>query len=415
MHKEMNDFIYHNPVKIIFGKQKIEELAHLIPADKKVLILYGGGSVKRFGTLDRVKKALPQKEVGEFGGIEPNPTFETCMKAVDKILTENYDYLLAVGGGSVIDAVKFIAAAATFEGNPIDIFAKGVGQGQPIKSALPFGTILTLPATSSEMNNTSVISFKEKKAKVSFSDPHVFPVFSILEPELTYTLPKRQLSNGVADAFVHILEQYLTYPVGGMVQDEFAESLLRILIDIGPEVVQEDNHDYTIRANFMWTVTIALNRLLSAGVPGDWSTHALGHEITVLNNTDHARSLSALVPAMMVVRHEAKWDKLIQYAEKVWHVSEGSDEEKVEEAIKRTAAFFKSIDMPIKLDEVGVSKEDIDTLVSQLEARGNVAISERGDQTLDVSRSIYEKALDPNFYPDGEEPAFTGIINPNEE
>ena len=415
MTKEINDFTFYNPVTILFGKQKIEALPDLIPADKNVLILYGGGSVKRFGTLDRVKKALPHKKVGEFGGIEPNPTFETCMKAVEKIQTEQYDYLLAVGGGSVIDAVKFIAAAATFEGNPIDIFAKGVGKGQPITSALPFGTILTLPATSSEMNSTSVISFKEKKAKVSFSDPHVFPVFSILEPELTYTLPKRQLANGVGDAFVHILEQYLTYPVGGMVQDEFAEGLLRILIDIGPRVVDETHHDYNLRANFMWTVTIALNRLLSVGVPGDWSAHALGHEITVLNNTDHARSLSALVPAMMVVRHKEKWDKLVQYAEKVWHVTTGSEEQKVEEAIKRTASFFQSIGMPVKLNEVGVTQEDVDTLVSQLEAHGQVAISERGHQTLDVSRSIYEKALDPDFHPAGDEPPFSGLINPTKE
>lgn len=413
MTKEISNFTFYNPVKVLFGKQQVEQLATLIPKEKNVLILYGGGSVKRFGTLDRVKAALENEVVGEFGGIEANPTYETCMKAVEAIKEGQYDFLLAVGGGSVIDAVKYIAASAEFDGDPIDIFGKGVGKGLPIHSALPFGTVLTLPATASEMNSTSVISFKEKKAKVSFSHPLVFPQFSILEPELTYTLPRRQLANGLTDAFMHILEQYLTYPVGGMVQDEFAEGLLRVLINIGPDVANEDNHDYNLRANFMWTATLALNRILSPGVPGDWSIHALGHEITVLNNTDHARSLSALLPAVMIVRHEEKWDKLVQYAENVWHITEGSEEEKVEEAIRQTVAYLKSIDMPVTLSEVGVKAEDIDGLVDQLEARGNTAIGERGTQTLDVSRAIYEKALDLNFEDDGSDSPFLGVIDPS--
>ena len=397
MVKAMSDFVYYNPVKILFGKNKIEELGALVPDGKKVLIIYGGGSVKRFGTLDRVKEALKDHIVGEFGGIEANPTFETCMKAVDYYKEGRYDYILAVGGGSVIDGTKFIAAAIAFDGDPKDIFGKGVGRGLPVESAVPFGTVLTLPATASEMNDTSVITFKEEKAKISFSSWKVFPQFSILEPELTYTLPKRQLANGITDAFVHIIEQYLTYPVNGMVQDEFAEGLLRILIDIGPDVVDEDNHDYTLRSNYMWTATLALNRILSRGVPGDWSTHGLGHEITVLNHTDHARSLSALLPAVMMVRKLKKWDKLVQYAEKVWGITDGSEEAKIDAAILKTVAFFKSLDMPTNLSEVGVEESDIDTLVAQLEAHGNDAISERGDQTLDVSREIYQKALKLDF------------------
>ncbi|MCD8505980.1 MAG: iron-containing alcohol dehydrogenase [Alkalibacterium thalassium] len=397
MKPEISDFTFYNPVKILFGRNKIEQLDKHIPSDKKVLILYGGGSVKRFGTLDRVKQALSHETVGEFGGIEANPTFETSMQAVELIKEEGYDYLLAVGGGSVIDGVKFIAAAAEFDGDPSDIFGKGVGAGKPVQSALPFGTILTLPATGTEMNETSVISFKEKKAKVSFSSWEVFPKFSVLEPELTYTLPKRQLANGITDSFIHILEQYLTYPVGGKVQDEFAEGLLRILIEIGPDVIDESKHDYNLRANFMWTATLALNRLLSRGVPGDWSTHALGHEITVLNNTDHARTLSAIMPAVMTVRKLKKWDKLVQYAEKVWGISDGTEEEKIDAAILKTIIFFKSIDMPVNLSEVNVQEEDIDTLVSQLEAHGNDSISERGDQTLAVSREIYRTALHKNY------------------
>lgn len=397
MTSEISDFTFYNPVKIVFGQNKIEQLSKHIPSDKKVLILYGGGSVKRFGTLERVQTALSNYETGEFGGIEANPTYETCMKAVAEIKEKQYDYLLAVGGGSVIDGVKFIAAAAEFDGDPIDIFGKGVGSGEPVKSAMPFGTILTLPATGSEMNETSVISFPEQKAKVSFSNQSVFPRFSILEPELTYTLPKRQLANGITDSFIHILEQYLTYPVGGMVQDEFAEGLLRILIKIGPDVVDETNHDYNLRANFMWTATLALNRLLSRGVPGDWSTHALGHEITVLNHTDHARSLSAIMPAVMMVRKLKKWDKLVQYAENVWGITNGSEEEKIDAAILKTVIFFKSIDMPVNLSQVDVKEEDINTLVGQLEKHGNDAISERGDQTLDVSREIYRQALLKDF------------------
>lgn len=397
MEKAMSDFVYYNPVKVLFGKNKISELGALIPDGKKVLITYGGGSVKRFGTLDRVKEALQHHIVGEFGGIEANPTYATCMKAVEQFKEGRYDYLLAVGGGSVIDGTKFIAAAIEFDGDPKDIFGKGVGKGLPIESAVPFGTVLTLPATASEMNETSVITFKEEKAKISFSSKHVFPEFSILEPELTYTLPKRQLANGITDAFVHVIEQYLTYPVNGMVQDEFAEGLLRVLIEIGPDVIDEDNHDYALRSNYMWTATLALNRLISRGVPGDWSTHGLGHEITVLNNTDHARSLSAILPAVMVVRKLKKWDKLVQYAEKVWGITEGTEEAKIDAAILKTVAFLKSIDMPTNLAEVDVKESDIDILVKQLEEHGNEAISERGDQTLDVSREIYRKALDLDF------------------
>lgn len=397
MQKEVANFTFFNPVRIEFGKDRIKELPYLIPQGKKVLITYGGGSVKRFKTLNRVREALSDFETGEFGGIEANPTFETCMDAVKKIKREKFDFLLAVGGGSVIDGTKFIAAAAEFKGNPIDIFSGGIGKGLPIESALPIGTILTLPATGSEMNETSVISFKEKEAKLSFKNWNVYPKFSILEPELTYTLPKRQLANGITDAFVHVIEQYLTYPVGAKIQDKFAESVLKTLIEIGPDVIKEDYHDYTTRANFMWAATIALNRSLSVGVPGDWSTHALGHELTVLNGTDHARTLSSILPTVMLVRREQKYDKLVQYAEEVWGIKEGNKDTKIDAALLKTVAFLKSIDMPVSLSEIHVSEEDIDTLIHQLEKHGRTAISERGDQTLEVSRAIYQKALVNNF------------------
>lgn len=397
MKHEISDFNFYNPVRIAFGKDRIKDLPRLIPEGKKVLITYGGGSVNRFGTLERVKNALVDYEIGEFGGIEANPTYETCIKAVDLIKQENYDFLLAVGGGSVIDGTKFIAAAAEFEGNPMDIFGGGIGRKLPVKSALPFGTVLTLPATASEMNATSVITFKEQQAKISFSSSKVFPQFSILEPELTYTLPKRQLANGISDAFVHTIENYLTYPVGGMIQDRFSEGLLKTLIEIGPDVIDEENHDYNLRANFMWSASIALNGWLSVGVPGDWSTHALGHEITVLNDTDHARSLTAVLPATMYVRRDEKREKLIQYAERVFEITEGSDEEKVMGAIQKTVDFFKSIEMPTTISEVGVKEEDIAFLVDQLEKHGKVNISEHGNQTAKVHREIYKAALTNSF------------------
>lgn len=393
MQNNISNFTYFNPTKVVFGKNQISALDQLIPSNKKVLITYGGGSVKKFGTLDRVKQSLGDRVYGEFGGIEANPTFETAMKAVELVKKEGYDFLLAVGGGSVIDATKFIVAAAEFEGNPINIFGSGIGTSEPIKSALPFGTILTLPATGSEMNAGSVITFKEKQAKVSFGSEKVFPVFSILEPELTYTLPKRQLANGVIDAFVHIMEQYLTFPVGAMVQDRFSEGLLQTLIEIGPDVIDETNKNYNLRANFMWTATNALNGTLSPGVPQDWASHDLGHEITALYHIDHARTLSIVLPALLTIRKNEKHDKLLQYAERVWQIAEGTDEEKVAGAIEKTKEFFARLGAPTSFKDIDLGEEVIDILVAQLEKHKKIALSERKDQTIEISRKIYQAAL----------------------
>jgi len=391
---KVNNFTFYNPTKILFGEGNIENLADHIPKNKKVLIIYGGGSVQRFGTLDKVKSALADYQVGEFSGIEPNPTFETAMKAVEKVKEENYDFLLAVGGGSVIDGTKFIAAAAKFDGDPTDIFGKGIGAGETVTDALPLGTVLTLPATGSEMNGTSVITFKDKKAKVSFKTPMVNPVFSILDPTLTYTLPKRQLANGISDAFSHVFEQYMTYPVGAKIPDRFSEGVMRTLIEIAPDVVNEDKHDYNTRANYMWAATVALNGWLGTGVPQDWATHSLGHEITALNNTDHARSLTAVLPSLMLIRKEEKREKLIQYGKEVWGLTGLDDDAIINEAINKTKDFFKSIDMPVSLKQIGIERRDIDQLVSQLETHENINISERKDQTAEISRKIYEEALE---------------------
>lgn len=389
----IGNFEFYNPTKIYFGKDQIKHVANEIAANSKVLILYGGGSVKRLGTFDRVVQALGNREWDEFGGIEANPVFDTLMKAVDKVKAEDFDYLLAVGGGSVIDGTKFVAAAVKFEGNPIDIFGKGIGEGTPVTEALPFGSILTLPATASEMNGTSVVTFPEQEAKVSFASTAVYPQFSVLEPELTYTLPKKQLANGLSDAYIHVMENYLAYPVDAKVQDRMMEGLLLTLIEESAAYVNEDEENYASNANVMWSATNALNGYTAPGVPTDWSVHKLGHEITVLNGTDHARTLTPILIATMKIRKQQKWDKLLQYAERVWELVDGSEEERVDAAIEKTTEFFQSIEMPVTLGEINVKESDIAYLVSQLEKHEQINISERGDQTAEISREIYLAAL----------------------
>ncbi len=385
----MQNFQFCNPTNIVFGTDTIGKLAELVPAAARVLILFGGSSAKKNGTLDQVKKALGTRVVQEFGGIEPNPTYETLIKAVEQIRQEKLDFLLAVGGGSVIDGTKFVAAAVPFEGDPWGIMEK---RGQKVASALPFGTVLTLPATGSEMNCGAVITRKATQAKLVFANPQVYPRFSILDPTTTYTLPQRQVANGVVDAFVHTAEQYLTYPAQGMVQDRFAEGLLQTLIEIGPKALANPQ-DYDIRANLMWVATLALNGLIGVGVPQDWSTHMIGHELTALHGIDHARTLAIILPASLQVRRESKRGKLLQYAERVWQLTDGSEDQRMDGAIQQTRDFFESLGIATRLSDYGLGAEAIDPIVAQLEAHGMTKLGERGDVTLDVSRRILEMAL----------------------
>lgn len=384
----MQKFDFYNPTRIVFGKGRSGELDKLIPSASRVLVLFGGGSVRQNGTLSEVKSALGGRHVVEFGGIEPNPVFETLLQAVDVVRAEKIDFLLAVGGGSVLDGSKFVAAASLFEGNPRDILMKF---GRNIKRALPLGTVLTLPATGSEMNNGGVITIRAEGAKLSFSSPLVFPQFSLLDPERTYTLPERQLANGVVDAFVHVLEQYLTTCSGAHVQDRFAEGLLLTLIEYGPEAVH--NKDYMARANLMWTATMALNGLIGAGVVQDWSTHMIGHELTAKYGIDHARTLAVILPAMLQVRREAKRGKLLQYAERVWGISMGSENERIDAAIAKTREFFEGLGVSTRLSAYGIGAEAIPEILGQLEAHGMIAMGERREVTLDVSRAVLEKSL----------------------
>ena len=390
----MLNFDYQNPTRIIFGQGSTSKLSRSVPPKARVLVLYGGGSVRRNGTLDDVLAALQQdgeRHVAEFSGIEPNPTFETLMRAVQQVHEEQIDFLLAMGGGSVIDGTKFVAAAARLPASE-DAWSILESRGRVIKDALPFGAVLTLPATGSEMNAGGVVTRAATHDKISFSSRLLYPQFSILDPVRTYTLPTRQVANGVVDAFVHTMEQYLTYPVDARVQDRFAEGLLRTLVEIGPDAVARPE-DYDTRANLVWSATMALNGLIGAGVPQDWATHMIGHELTALHGIDHGRTLAIVLPAVMEVRREAKRDKLLQYAERVWDIRDGDADARIDAAIARTRAFFESLGVPTRLGDYQLGADAIDPLVAALEKHGMTQLGEKQDITPDVSRQILQAAL----------------------
>lgn len=385
----MDNFEFYNPVKINFGKETIAQLATEVPQGSKVLIVYGGGSIKKNGVYEQVKSALKSFEVLEFGGIEANPTYETCMKAVEVIKQKGINFIVAVGGGSVIDGTKFIAAAAKFSGEPWDILEKWA----PVTEAIPYGTVLTLPATGSEMNMGSVISKKETQDKLFFKSPLVYPRFSILDPEVTYSLPERQVANGVIDAFVHTMEQYLTYPAQAPIQDGFSEVILKTLIEDGPKALSSPK-DYDVRATVMWSATMALNGLIGVGVPQDWATHMIGHELTALYGLDHAVTLAIILPVVMDYKKEQKREKILRYAKEVLGITKGNNDQIVDEAIAKTREFFESMGVKTRLSQYeGISKTDIPRLVEKLEEHGRLQLGEHLDIDLEDSRSILEKAF----------------------
>ncbi|EKK4080106.1 alcohol dehydrogenase [Cronobacter dublinensis] len=386
----MNNFNLHNPTHIAFGKGAISELRSLIPADSRVLITYGGGSVKKTGVLDQVYSALNGLDVLEFGGIEPNPSYETLMNAVELVRKEKVTFLLAVGGGSVLDGTKFIAAAAhyTAASDPWHILET---RGSDITDAIPMGSVLTLPATGSESNKGAVVSRRATGDKQAFHSPFVQPRFAILDPVYTYTLPPRQVANGVVDAFVHTVEQYVTYPVNAKIQDRFAEGILLTLIEEGPKALEEPEN-YDVRANLMWAATQALNGLIGAGVPQDWATHMLGHELTAMHGLDHAQTLAVVLPALWNEKRNEKRAKLLQYAGRVWNITEGSDDERIDAAIAATRRFFETMGAPTRLSDYGLDGSSIPALLAKLEEHGLTALGEHQDITLDVSRRIYEAA-----------------------
>lgn len=386
----MNNFLLHTPTRILFGQGQIAHLAAEIPADSKVLITFGGGSVKKNGVLDQVYSALAGRNVQEFSGIEPNPTYETLMKAVEIVRAENIDFLLAAGGGSVVDGTKFIAAAANYtaDQDPWHIL-KTVGSN--VASAVPMGCVLTLPATGSESNSGAVITRKSSGDKQHFFSPYVQPQFAVLDPVVTYSLPPRQIANGVVDAFVHTLEQYLTYPVDAKVQDRFAEGLLLTLLEEGPRALAEPEN-YAVRANVMWSATMALNGLIGAGVPQDWATHMLGHELTAMHDLDHAQTLAIVLPALLVEKKAQKRAKLLQYAERVWGLREGSEDSRIDAAIAATREFFEKMGVPTRLSDYQLDGSSIPALIDKLHQHGMTALGEHQDITLEVSQRIYQAA-----------------------
>lgn len=384
----MYNFEYQNPVKIIFGKGEIAKVGANIPAGSKVLITYGGGSIFKNGVYDQVKASIKGFDVVEFGGIEPNPHYETLMKAVDLVKKEKITFLLSVGGGSVIDGTKFIAAAACYKnGDPWDILSKRA----IVEDAIPHGTVLTLPATGSEMNSGAVITRVETTEKLSFMSPKVLPLFSVLDPETIFSLPDKQIANGIVDAFVHVIEQYLTFPVNAPIQDRFAESILKTLIEEGPKVLANKT-DYDAAANFMWSATMALNGLIGAGVPQDWATHMIGHELTAYHGIDHARTLAIVLPGVMHINRNQKKDKILQLGERVWGVLDGTDDERINETIKRTVEFFESVGIQTKLPDYSVPTETIDTICTRFEKR-RYKLGEKANIGPEEIRLILENRL----------------------
>lgn len=385
----MNNFEFKNPTKIIFGKGEIEKLSTEIPKNAKVLLLYGGGSIKKNGIYEQVKTALNTFEVVEFGGIPANPEYAVLVKALQVIKEENITYLLAVGGGSVIDGTKFLSSAALYDGDtPWDILSKNIRT----EKGMPFGTVLTLPATGSEMNSGAVITRAETKEKLGMGGPGLFPQFSILDPQVIQSIPERQLVNGLTDAFNHVLEQYMTYPAGAILQDRFSESILQTLIEVAPQILK-DPTNHTAASNFMWGCTMALNGLIQKGVPTDWAVHAIGHELTALYGIDHARTLAIIAPSHYTYNFDTKKEKLAQYAERVWQITEGTLEDKAKAGITKTEAFFNSLGIATKLSEYTEDyKGTAEQISKRFTERGWVALGEHKTLAPNDVEKIVEMA-----------------------
>lgn len=377
----MENFIFQNPTKLIFGKGMIARLAKEIPANKRILVTFGGGSVKKNGVYDQVKEALKDFEVLEFWGIEANPKIETLREAIRLGKENQVDYLLAVGGGSVVDGTKLIAAGLLYDGDAWDLVLKGSA-----KEALPLATVLTLPATGSEMNSGAVISCKATAEKYPFYSN--YPVFSILDPTVTFTLPQYQVACGIADTFVHVMEQYMTTPGQSRLMDRWAEGILHTLIEIAPSVMHNQN-DYQMMSEFMLSATMGLNGFIAMGVRQDWATHMIGHELTALHGLTHGATLAIVLPGLLRVLMQKKLAKLVQYGERIWNITTGTDEEKAAEAIARTEAFFRSLGLPTRLGDEKIGEDTIREIERRFNER-NAAYGEDQDVTGAVARQVLE-------------------------
>ncbi len=382
----MNSFELYNPTKVIFGVDSYSKIDSEIPREARVLMTYGAGSIKNNGVYDAVMKQLGNRVVFEFGDIEPNPSLQTLEKALSLMKSESIDYLLAVGGGSVIDGTKFLAGAIFYQGDPWDILKKGIR----INKALPIATVLTLPATGSENNSGAVITNKLTNEKLGMGGPALFPIVSFLNPEVVKSIPRRQLVNGLMDSFTHVLEQYLTYPINAMVQDGYSESLLKSIVKLAPRLINEPYNEVNA-GNFMWICSMALNGQLGKGVPTDWSTHIIGHELTALYNIDHAVTLAIVFPNLWKNQFENKKEKLAQYAENVWNIQEGSIDEKAKMAIKCTEDFISSLQIDVRLSSYSLEyKRAANIIKENLKSRGQTRLGEKGTITPEVAERIIE-------------------------
>ena len=361
----MNNFVFQNPTKLIFGKGQIARLATELPKDKRILVTFGGGSVKTNGVYDQVKAALEGFDHLEFWGIEPNPKVETLRKAVELCKSEGVEFILAVGGGSTLDGTKLIAAASVIEEDAWELVLNPKLYG----GTLPFASVMTLPATGSEMNRGAVISNLATGEKYSFYN--TYPVFSILDPEVTYSLPPFQVACGLADTFVHVMEQYLTETGISPLMDRWAEGIVQTVVEVAPKV-RANQHDYDAMATFMLSATMGLNGFVSMGVPQDWATHMIGHEITALTGTTHGQTLVIVLPAVMNVMREQKGDKIVQFGERVWGITEGSKDERIDKTIAAVEEFFRSLGLAVRLPEVGADENTVAEIVRRFKERGTL-------------------------------------------
>ncbi|MDG1331690.1 MAG: iron-containing alcohol dehydrogenase [Crocinitomicaceae bacterium] len=379
----MLNFEYYNPTRIVFGKDQLNRLPELLKEfkAKRILIAYGQGSIVRSGLYQKIVDQLEGFHHVSFQGIEANPEFTTLIKARDLCRTESIDFVLAVGGGSVIDGVKFISGAVPYNGDPWEVLDKK--EGCNFTEAIPFGTVLTLPATGSEANSGAVINRSEFEQKRVMGGPMFFPKFSFCDPTQVATLPKRQLANGIVDAYMHTVEQYLTYPSGNLLQERQAEAILATLIEIGPKVI-ENPSDYTLASNLMWCATHALNGNLRCGVPTDWATHMIGHELTAFYGIDHARTLAIIAPRLYEAMFNDKKEKLAQYGKRIWNLS-GSEDEIALKAIEATEEFFQSLGIDTHISDYTENHAGVETRVREVfEERGWTAMGER--QAIDPSK-----------------------------
>lgn len=381
----MQNFVFQNPTKLVFGAGQIALLSELINKDRKVLLTFGGGSVKRNGVYDQVKEALKDHKTIEFWGIEPNPKVETLRKAVVLGLEEKVDLILAVGGGSVLDGTKLIAAGIAMpEKDPWKIVKSGNAEKQ-----IAFASVMTLPATGSEMNNGAVISSLERNEKFAFRG--AYPEFSILDPKATYSLPAKQIANGLADIVVHCFEQYMTTTGQSRVLDRWAEGVIATVMEIAP-LIRENQTDYTVMSDYMYSATMALNNFIRMGVTQDWVTHQIGHELTALHGVDHGESLAIVYPGTAQVLREQKRDKLLQFGERVLGIKDGTEEQRIDATIDGIEAFFKSLGLATRLSEKGIGMETIDLIQKRFNDRG-VRLGEAKNVTGDVAREILMKRL----------------------